>query len=557
MDISLLIKLDAASELPLHRQLYQQIRAAILTGRLKPQTRLPASRQLAKTLAVSRTTVIQSYDQLISEGYLQTKLGAGTFVCSQIPDNLLLTPDRPRREDLSVEPSASKRFRQASLGLTAPVDLQDRLSSYGRRLLNTADYKPEIDCSLSFRYGLPDLSLFPWTQWRRLLNRQAASGKDWMGYGADPMGHEGLRQEIAAYMSDVRAVRCSSSQILITGGTQQALSLISQVLMDVGEAIAFEDPGYLSAKRIFSARGAVILPVPVDDSGIKIDGPNGLAEKSVDKAFPQPHLVYVTPSHQFPLGVLMPLSRRLALLRWAKANKALIVEDDYDSEFRYSGSPIPALQGLDDSGCVLYVGTFSKVMFPGLRLGYIVLPPTLIDVFRRAKWLCDRQCSLLEQAALAEFIQSGSLAAHIRRMRTVYERRRCLLIEALRQAVPDVVIPGDASGLHILARWQCRNVDRDRNACLNAYLNAYLLERSLIRRAKEQDVGLFSAWPHYWRSRQPPSNQNNQTNQTSTQAPLDSAVEVANCELIFGFGNITEGDIESAIARVRPFFQAR
>ena len=543
MDISLLLTLDTASEAPLHRQIYQQIRAAILTGQLKPQARLPASRQLAKTLAISRTTVVQSYDQLISEGYLQTRPGAGTFICSQIPDDLLLANEQYRSGDLPVDLSASRRSKQADRSLTAPVDLLDRLSSYGRQLTTTADYQPEKDCSLSFRYGLPDLSLFPLAQWRRLLNRQAARRQDWMGYGAEPMGHEGLRQEIAAYMSDIRAVRCSPAQILITGGTQQALSLISRVLIDAGEAIAFEDPGYLSAKRIFSASGAVILPVPVDDGGIKVDGPDGLAEKGADRALPQLRLVYVTPSHQFPLGVLMPLSRRLALLRWAKANNALIIEDDYDSEFRYSGSPIPALQGLDDSGCVLYVGTFSKVMFPGLRLGYVVLPPSLVDVFRRAKWLCDRQCSLLEQAALAEFIQSGQLAAHIRRMRNVYERRRGLLIESLRQASPDVVIPGDASGLHILARWQCRNAGRDRNA--------YLSERALICRAKERDVGLFSALPHYWRSPQLVSAE------ASAQRTLSpsSAVEADNHELIFGFGNITEGNIERAMDIVRPLFK--
>lgn len=547
MELALLIRLDASSTVPLHRQLYQQIRDAILAGDLKPRTRLPSSRQLAKTLAVLRTTVVQSYDQLISEGYLQTRPGAGTFVCNQLPDNLLLVRNRQRAD---TDASFGKKVNSQPLKSASRASRSlSHLSSYGVRLANAADYESKLDCPFSFRYGLPDLSLFPWQQWRKLLNRQAAKGHDWMSYAAEPMGHEGLRQEIASYIGEVRAVRCSPEQILITGGTQQALSLISRVLLDVGEAIAFEDPGYLSAKRIFSARGAVVVPVPVDEDGIRVNGLGGLVEIGATEAALEPRLVYVTPSHQFPLGVLMSLSKRLALLRWAKENGALIIEDDYDSEFRYSGSPIPALQGLDNDECVLYVGTFSKVMFPGLRLGYVVLPPSLVDVFRRAKWLCDRQCSLLEQAALAEFIRGGYLAGHIRRMRNIYDRRRRLLIEAIQQALPDVTIPGDASGLHILARWP-QDGSPHNGAC-------NFLDRLLITQAKERGVSLFSARPHYWRSHQVSSPKGAAHKRTAQNFLDESAREdttAIGCELIFGFGNIAADDIDAAMNRIRSLF---
>ncbi|PZO12875.1 MAG: PLP-dependent aminotransferase family protein [Leptolyngbya foveolarum] len=534
MELSLLLTLCASDPMPLHRQLYQQIRDAILTGNLKPQMRLPASRQLAKTLNVSRTTVVQSYDQLISEGYLQTKPGAGTFVCSQIPDGLIFTSQTtanvPVADRLDADPSDlfAVSSAQTASGLSNPLE---RLSAYGTRLTTIADYDSGADSPLSFRYGLPDLSLFPVRQWRRLLNRQATKNQQWMGYNVEPMGHVGLRREISQYISEIRAVRCQPEQILMTGGTQQALSLMVQILMDVGEVIAVEDPGYLSAKRIFSAGGATVVPVPVDDDGIRVNEPGGLADIAADNSQPTPRLVYVTPSHQFPTGVLMTLSRRLALLHWARQNGALIIEDDYDSEFRYSGSPIPALQGLDEHNCVLYVGTFSKVMFPGLRLGYVVVPPALIDVFRRAKWLCDRQCPLIEQAALAEFIKGGYLAQHIRRMRSVYDRRRRSLVDSLQQAAPGVNIPGDASGLHILARFQ-----RERQG------NETLLTQALIDRAQELGVGLFSAGPHYWiadRTR-------------LGRHAVEKEIKTSDCELIFGFGNISEANIKSAIARISP-----
>ena len=363
----LALQITEDSNTPLHQQIYEQIRAAVLTGRVKRNQRLPASRQLAKSLSVSRTTVIQSYDQLISEGYLETKQGAGTFVCAQIPDELLKTVNTLNAELPSVGQSRSDLSLQLS-------DLS--LSEYGNRLHPAPDRLAPRNSPLSFRYGLPALDHFPVQIWRRLWNHFGAASTDWMDYSAEPMGYEPLREEIAQYVTQSRAVRCVPEQILITNGTQQALGLIVRLIS--AQVIAIENPGYLSARRIFESSGAAVLPVPVDAEGIKVDAIALLSR--------WPQLVYVTPSHQFPTGVLMSLPRRLALLQWAQRTDALIIEDDYDSEFRYSGRPVPALQGLDTQGRVLYVGTFSKIMFPGLRLGYVVLPTALIPLFRQAKW---------------------------------------------------------------------------------------------------------------------------------------------------------------------------
>ena len=447
----LVIDLRPDSETALHRQIYDQIRQAILTGRVRSHQKLPASRQLATHLGVSRTTVTLSYDQLISEGYLQTKLGAGTFVCAQVPDSFL----SPASAITSPAPSGQVL---ESVATAEQSPLTELLSAYGDRLRHLPEATTEPEGVLSFRYWQPDVSLFPTDQWQRCINHHRTANAAWMGYSSDSLGHKPLRIEIANYIAQTRAVHCHPDQILITQGTQQALSLIARVVLDTGEAIALENPGYLSARKVFSSHGATLIPVPVDNGGLRINEQNGLASHSVSRRI---KLVYVTPSHQFPTGVLMALSRRLALLQWAHQTNALIIEDDYDSEFRYGGRPIPALQGLDTHQRVLYVGTFSKVMFPGVQLGYIVLPPALVTVFAQAKWMCDRQTSLIHQAALADFIAHGHLARHIRRMRIVYAQRREVLITALEKATQSkgsstvsrsLEILGDPAGLHLMAK---------------------------------------------------------------------------------------------------------
>ncbi|MEL6604348.1 MAG: PLP-dependent aminotransferase family protein [Cyanobacteria bacterium J06614_10] len=495
---------------PLHRQIYEQVRTAILTGRLRAGQKLPASRQLAQSLGVSRSTVTQSYDQLIGEGYLHTQTGSGTFVCAEIPDNLLMTAPSPR-------------FQQGCFTMPTEEALPP-LSAYAQRiraleLLPTAPKQGLI----SFRYWRPDLSLFPIHQWQQLIKRHSQDNTNWMTYSRMPTGHPRLREEIATYIGQARGVHCSPEQIVVTQGTQQALGLIAQLLLEPNDTVALEEPGYLSARKIFLSRAARLLPIPVDGEGLIVRAANGLVEQT----HRQPaKLVYVTPSHQFPTGAVMSLQRRLALLQWAQETRSIIIEDDYDSEFRYAGRPVPALQGLDSASSnltnarVLYIGTFSKVMFPGLRLGYLVLPPALVPIFARAKWLCDRQCSWLHQSALADFIGKEHLSKHIRRMRTVYGRRREILIQALQECCRSfgpVAIEGDPAGLHLMAQLPLAQ--------------AGLCDHQLVERARRKDVDLFSLSPYYL---QPPA---------------------SNDRFIFGFGGLDEADIQEAIARIHSVLQ--
>ncbi|MEL6938555.1 MAG: PLP-dependent aminotransferase family protein [Cyanobacteria bacterium J06598_1] len=536
MENVLALDLRPDTGVPLHQQVYEQIRAAILAGRVRSRQKLPSSRQLASSLNLSRTTVTQSYDQLISEGYLETRRGAGTFVCAQVPD-ALLSLDAHKGAPLSLTgtlpPRTLEGFPKADAPRNSVADEPPSftLSTYGQRLSKTIEPPKQDPTELSFRYWRPDLNLFPVKRWQRLVNRHcAASDRSWMTYSTKAMGHWPLREEIATYIAQSRAVRCTPEQILITQGTQQALGLMAQVLLEEGDAVALEDPGYLSARKIFTAHGALTFPVAVDEEGLQV---NQLAQLSLN--ITPIKLVYVTPSHQFPTGFLMSLPRRLALLEWAQKTGSLIIEDDYDSEFRYSGRPIPALQGLDRYQRVLYVGTFSKVMFPGLRLGYVVLPPALVPVFQRAKWVCDRQSSLLHQAALTDFIAEGQLAKHIRRMRSIYEKRRQRLIDLLQEISRDlggVEIAGDPAGLHFMARLPLNQI-----GCS---------AKQLVTRAKAQGVNLFDITPYY----HPDTlfSKTSGSEKQPTRLPERSA-------FIFGFGGLNETTIERAIAGIRPLFE--
>ncbi len=358
------ITLDSNSPLPLHQQLYEELRQAILGGRLLPGRRIPSTRQLAKSLGISRTTVTQTYDQLLSEGYIQTVVGSGTFVCTQLPDDLLCS---------APIPSTGKMTR-------SPV----KLSKYGDYLIKTEDVPriPEPEMAINFRYGRPALEQFPIKLWRRLLSHHCCSDLQWLDYSRDILGYKPLREAISRYLSRSRAVNFLPEQVLIVNGTQQALDLIVRLFIEPDDVIGLEDPGYLSARLIFQTHGAKLLPIAVDESGLVV---KNLAHHSSE----QIRLVYVTPSHQFPTGAILSLPRRLELLTWARKTGALIIEDDYDSEYRYGDRPIPALQGLDRSDSVLYIGTFSKVLFPSLRIGYLVLPKNLVSALARGKWLSD------------------------------------------------------------------------------------------------------------------------------------------------------------------------
>jgi GntR family transcriptional regulator / MocR family aminotransferase len=481
--MDLAITLDETATQPLHRQLYEELRQAILTGRLLPKQRIPSTRELAKSLGISRTTVTQSYEQLHSEGYLETIVGSGTFVCAALPDEFL--------HSTTVEEVDKMTFSQL------------KLSKYGDFLAKTdVSLLREADAPISFRYGRPAFDLFPMDLWRKLLSGHCRSDCSWLDYATDPLGYKPLREAIARYLSGSRAVKCDRDQVLITNGTQQALYLVMRLLLDWGDAIATENPGYLTARRIFLSQGAKLLPIPVDQSGLVVKELANYCDEYIK-------LVYVTPSHQFPTGATLSLSRRLELLAWAQQTKALIIEDDYDSEYRYGERPIPALQGLDRSDSVLYMGTFSKVLFPSLRIGYLVLPQSLVSLFARAKWLSDRQTPLLEQQVLADFIESGYLERHLRKMRSHYDRCRGVLVQALKQHFGEkATILGENAGIHLMVRFQVN-----------------LSDAEIIQRAAKVGVGMISAQPFY----------------------LDIQREG---EFIFGYGELKEQQISEGISRL-------
>jgi GntR family transcriptional regulator / MocR family aminotransferase len=446
---------EGDSPLPLYQKLYEELRQAILGGRLLPGQKLPSTRSLAQSLGISRSTVTQSYEQLLSEGYLETKTGSGTYVGAQLPDDLLRSP--------TLEPP-EKSNRPAV-----------RLSKYATELAKAeAPLRPETQAPISFRYGRPALDLFPLELWRKLLSRHCCAQSDWLDYSTDLLGYAPLRQVIAHYISRARAVHCEPDQILITNGTQQALALVTQLLIDPGDTIAMEDPGYVSARQVFMSQGAKILPIAVDASGLVVQE---LLNNTVESI----RLVYVTPSHQFPTGATLSLPRRLQLLSWAEQTGTMLIEDDYDSEYRYGDRPIPALQGLDRSNSVFYIGTFSKVLFPSLRIGYLVLPQNLVSLFSHSKWLNDRHLPILEQQVLTDFIEEGHLERHIRKMRSHYDQCRQILVQALKAYFGErVTILGDKAGIHLMIQ-----------------LHTDWSDEEIIQRAAQVGVGLFPAQPHY------------------------------------------------------------
>jgi GntR family transcriptional regulator/MocR family aminotransferase len=492
------ITLDHSAALPLHRQLYEELRGAILSQRLKPGERVPSTRSLAGSLKLSRATVTQSYEQLISEGYLQAVIGSGTTVCVELPDELLrISPAK-----------AANATTQARRKAPAAI----KLSQYGVSLNDSVPLEPpEPEVPINFKSGRPALEEFPMQQWRRLLLRHCrADSMDLLDYSTNHRGLPELREAIAGYLARSRAVRCTAEQVIIVNGSQQAIDLITKLLIDRGDAVAVENPGYLGARRAFLAQGAKLLPVPVDENGVITDRLEG---KPAHNAHPI-KLIYVTPSHQFPTGGVLPLARRLELIRWAERLGAVIVEDDYDSEFRYGSRPIPALQGLAESGNVIYVGTFSKVLFPALRIGYVVAPESLAHVFARARWIADRQTPTLEQLALTDFINEGHLERHLRRMRTLYDKRRQTLVRALNHHFAGrIEILGENAGMHLMIRLRTKFDDQE-----------------VVRRACGVGVGLVSARLYYL-----------------GDAPAD--------EFVLGYAGLSERRIQEGVRRLAKSVQ--
>jgi len=415
--------IDRSSSVPLSRQIYDFWRLGILNGRFAGGERVPSTREVAVALSLSRGTIAQAYDQLVSEGYFQATRGSGTFVCRQLPDELLNAP---------------AATRHATPNTAAP------LSSFGKRLPKDFPSVGKQPGHICLSHWGPDLSLFPLGIWHRLYARSLRElGAGALDYAEHERGYEPLCEEIAKYVSRSRAVSCTADQVIVVSGSQQGLDLCARLLLEAGDEVAVENPGYTGASRVFEACGARLRPVPVDSEGIVCS-----------RLGPPAKLVYVTPAHQFPTGVALSLRRRLELIGWARQHGVVIIEDDYDSEYRYSGAPMPALQGLASAVPVIYCGTFSKVMFPGLRVGYLIVPRSMVETFMRAKWLVDRQTPIHQQAALHLFMRDGHLERHIRRMRRIYGLRRTALVEALHSHFGErASVLGEAAGLHAYVRF--------------------------------------------------------------------------------------------------------
>ncbi|MGO4813251.1 PLP-dependent aminotransferase family protein [Cupriavidus sp. 2MCAB6] len=407
---------------PLNRQLFDDIREAILAGQLSPGTRLPPTRELARELRIARNTVLYAYERLTDEGYTQTHGGSGTYVGDTAPDPAVLD----RVPDLSQQ----DKIEQASDATRLSARARELLAGAGASDLQVGAFVP----------GIPDVRQFPRGVWQRLITKVwKSASQEQLGYGSRH-GYRPLKRALAEYLALARGVDCAPEQIVVTQGSHQAIDLCARLLADPGDRVWIEDPCYWGARSVFRAASLQMDAVPVDEHGML---PPITPEVS-------PRLIFVTPSHQYPSGVVMSLARRRLLTELAHRHNAWIIEDDYDSEFRYHGAPLPSLQGLDPHQNTIYVGSFSKVLYPGLRLGFLIVPTALVDAFALAQSELHRGGQLSVQTALAEFIADGHYAAHVRRMRKIYGERQAMLTQELRRKLGDEAeIVGTDTGLHL------------------------------------------------------------------------------------------------------------
>lgn len=491
MDIA--IALDPSSTTPLHVQLYEELRNAILIGRLALGQRMPSTREISKSLGIARATASESYAQLVAEGYINTVDRSGTFVCSTLPD-IEMRPEKrglPRRSELP-------RPATAPASTWTPRE-RFRLSRYGNAVADCGSLVAETRISL----GCPSFDSFPVQEWARLMARHFKNAeRGVLDYSVDVLGYKPLREVISEYLKQARAVNCHPDRIIITSGSQQALDLVARAFVNAGDEVVVEHPVFLGIKQILTAYGAKLIPVPVDDEGLQTDKlpPTNAGIK----------LVFVTPSHQYPTGSVLSMERRRRLLDWAKEAGAFILEDDYNTEFRYGARPLPALQGMDESENVIYTGTFSKSLFPALRLGYLVPPEGLVHILADAKVLADRQSPLLEQFVLADFMREGFFEQHVRRMRALYEERHQTLLKALKEHFGDrIQILGDDAGMHVLVRLNL-GLDRDQ----------------ILERSQDFSLELVSTNPFY--IEEPPA------------VP----------EFLVGFTNYTPAEIRTAVEKL-------
>ncbi|MBD9564913.1 PLP-dependent aminotransferase family protein [Pseudomonas sp. PDM09] len=493
----------------LSRQLYQALRMRVLDGRLASGTRLPASRDLAAALSISRNSVVRAYDQLYAEGFIEGRVGDGTYV-AQLPQAVV-----------SVKKLSTKVSTGFSTGLPTvlstnwldlPVVSSSKVIHSGAlsRVEKNHLTLPPSGPPRAFRVGVPAFDLFPFEVWAKL---NAAFWRkpdlEQLCYG-DPAGDARLRGLIAAYLRSSRGMQCSAEQIVITSGAQQGISLCAQLLVEPGDGVGIENPGYRAAGHAFAVAGARLHGIAVDSEGIDCTELAGLSDC---------RLAYVTPSHQYPTGVVMSLARRLELLAWAERTQGWIVEDDYDGEYRYSGAPLAPLAALDRQGRVLYVGTFGKVAFPALRLGYLVLPPGLVAAFSQRRAVDVRHSEVSTQAVMAEFMAAGHFQRHIRRMRRAALSRRNVLLNGWPVDIPGVgKLPSVAAGLHVTVR-----------------VDSVARERELIEQATSVGVeinGLSSYW-----------------------LPDTTLPEDQRAGLVLGFAAVPETAIESALAKLKKIWR--
>ncbi|MGG1947654.1 PLP-dependent aminotransferase family protein [Trinickia sp. NRRL B-1857] len=468
-------------------QIYRQLREGILDGRLAGGQRLPSTRDLASQLRVSRKTTLEVFERLISEGYLHARAGDGTFVTDGL---MRAQADARSTNDIHAQ-AAPHSSAVRTLWTETPLAL-----SMPTRLA-------PLDCD--FLGGVTDKSVFPFDAWRRCFNHalrdQARSRADYR----DPGGEQALRLAISRYVAFSRALDCTWQDAIVTQGAQQALDLLARVVIRPGDIVAVEDPGYPPARTAFAAAGAKIVGIPVDADGIVVAQ---LPKKA--------RLVYVTPSHQFPLGMPMTLARRVALLEWARRCGAVVVEDDYDGEFRFDGRPMESLKSLDSAGLVAYVGTFSKTIFPELRIGYVIAPRGLNAALLKAKQACDWHTCTLTQTALARFMLDGHFARHLRRVHKRYDVRRAMLIDHLQHRLApwfEPIVP--AAGIH-----------------LSALLKTGIDEKSLIEAARERSIGLYGIGDFHMGEPGRPG-------------------------LLFGYGGVSEEQIEQGLNQLAVLLEGK
>lgn len=459
-----------------YRQVYHQLREAILSGELPPGMRLPPSRLLAREAGVGRITIVRAYDQLTAEGFTYSRAGAGTFVAAELPTG---------------ENTPEHGFR--------PI-----LTDWGKRVLSIgvpADRPPEgTRPDIDFGFGRSFAGRFPYDVWRRLLGRYLSTDDAMLSRYGSAAGFYPLRQAIADYLVRARGVKCSSENVVIVSGAQQAIDILARLLLNPGDQVLVETPGYRDAYALFQLHQAQLVGLSVDNQGLPVD----LIPKNC-----RAKLVFVTPSHQFPKGGTMPLSRRLALLAWARDRGAIIIEDDYDGDLRYEGGSLSALEGLDQDGRVIYLGTFSKVLFPALRLGYLVLPPAIATPFVQAKEWVDRGAPTLTQAAVADFLTEGHFERHLRHLRQLYGSRRAVLVDALTDYLGDRVrFSPVAAGLHVML-----------------YADEGVDEGRLVRDAAASGVRVYAGAPFHLEHPAPPS-------------------------ILLGFSGLNEADIVEGVRRL-------